>query len=176
MTRKKNQKPNPKTWLKSLSSNQKAFIVSVVIIAMGPAYLAISQLVLESKFRSLESDMQEIKSSLDSELGVKSEVKKECYRESFKYQKGPLKCALRLKPEKLVQQEVIIRVKGIIGNNFQEISSNEDFVHYRNKKTGVECELAVSGGSRVDWDKGLTGYDFHCNHNSKRSFYPYIDH
>jgi hypothetical protein len=147
-----------------------AVLLAILLIA-GGFYVKnyLDQRQLEDNFAVLEQDMTSLKDDIETNIpGAELDEEKYCYRESFKYKEGPLKCSYDLYVK--VMKDRTEKTHKFIENNLGGTNDDTNGIQdYSYKYTRLFCRSIESS---VKDDK-RTSILLYCNSFSDRSFYPY---
>lgn len=153
-----------KWWVKVLT-----FVALIIIVITGISIY--QQWQLENRFSTLEKDVVVLFDSSD----IDYRKDKYCFRESFKYGGGHLKCKIEVKVTIESEQE-LGRFIDTLNNqkvwesiSYPPIQPGPYILRLNNLKTSLDCRADVYRGK----DLVVKNIDFFCSEKSQRSFYPY---
>lgn len=156
-----------------------AVLLAILLIA-GGFYVKnyLDQRQLEDNFAVLEQDMTSLKDDIETNIpGAELDEEKYCYRESFKYKEGSLKCRVEISSAKLLGKKDMQKVQSTLKNNdnwvqtkgadTSNLPSSSSDVYYKNN-------FLCSADYTIHMNSSEQGkFTFHCSSFSDRSFYPY---
>jgi hypothetical protein len=149
-----------------------AILLIVVALIVGGFYIKnyLDQKQLEDNFAVLEQDITELQNNIEAEIpSAKLEREKYCYRESFKYKEGPLKCSYDSRINILKSDTK--KTYELIENNLGNIKhGTNDVRDYNYKHPRLFCR-SIESSAKDDIQRA--SILLYCNSLSDRSFYPY---
>lgn len=168
MPSKKAKKKDPKLLKKPKRLPAWFWIIVIPVLIFGGIKI-VQQVALEQKFKSLEKDLVSLQTELrDQNPPIQTELKRECYRERFKFEEGPLNCSVGLDSVEAVNQEGVKTINHkLLVHGYKKTTGVDLMTDY--EKKGVSCRLNFDHADNNDL---RLNYEFHCIAFSQRAFYP----
>lgn len=187
------KKPTAKTKLKKYYIAHKGLVLILAFIliglGIGKGVEYYQQRQLENKFSYLDKDLGMLDARLQQTTKNTEIIKNRyCYRDTFKHNKGSLKCAISLNA-KDVPYASIKKFISAIENDYRSWDNQKwttlDHANldvfpyhkgkYKNLNSGKTCMAALSNSKDSTKNKDRLDFELSCSEKSHRAFYPYRD-